>query len=482
MIDSAEEEAVQPPNVEARVDTTRNGSDPVNAAAPGPPDLPAGDASFRSSQSQAGSTQGDRKAAAPQMTRKAPREWSAAEPLPPGDARPPKDGVQLSGTTVSGADRLLGLTRQLFSRIGMMLETGISPFTSLQWAEIADLTHKEAATECRGLYQEGLTDRTMDTATYYYTLRFSSKDYTAAQSKMEKANYMMDRTQENWNAALSLMERSGINSCVKAAAYMRHCREKGILRFFPCDLKEWGTLWKRELTVALQILTERGLVQKPSSGGVKYDVILPPSQKPTSTAGSEGELLQAVVAPADQAPQTLSDRLDALSSSSHSADRRIANVLSSYLKEGRLRFTFVDWAASTGLSKSVVGGDLMTAPDYGLVKRMKPAHPGAAMVYEIDPNPKSSPHWEGMTANTCKVLGGIVQSFGARSFTTREAAEVVGLPVERLAYFFRILRTRSIIVLHRRAQYNCCYSLAVPLEDAVRFLKEQGYTQMALAG
>lgn len=76
------------------------------STAPDPPTLPDGDASYRSSQSQAGSTQGDSKNAAL-------RAAAQGCPCPP----------------------LLGLTDKLLNKIWKMLDTEISPFTSNQWAQ-----------------------------------------------------------------------------------------------------------------------------------------------------------------------------------------------------------------------------------------------------------------------------------------------------------------------------------------------------------
>ena len=56
--------------------------------------------------------------------------------------------------------QLLGLPKTLMIRIGKMLESGISPFFSSQWAEAFGMASKEAAMECRALSIQKLVDRT----------------------------------------------------------------------------------------------------------------------------------------------------------------------------------------------------------------------------------------------------------------------------------------------------------------------------------
>ena len=87
-----------------------------------------------------------------------------------------------------------------------------------------------------------------------------------------------------------------------------------------------------------------------------------------------------------------------------------------------------------------------------------------------------------MTPHTCRVLDGIVRTFGEAPFTTQDAADAVNQSPERMAYFLKILTSRLIITRQKCGPRSYEYFLATPMDEAIQHLREMGFTQIALVG
>lgn len=336
----------------------------IDGTAPDPPELPDGDASYRSSQSQAGSTQGDKQGARSgqaQMKTDTPRGRAVVKPAFSGGACPPNepepdnkkmpssegrtDAVQSSISTLPegygtcsydyACPQLLGLPKTLMIRIGKMLESGISPFFSSQWAEAFGMASKEAAMECRALSIQKLVDRTYADQVYRYTFRFSKEEYDSAMATVAASI----RSEDGGNI-LATIERSEIKVNRKAVEFIRNCCIEEIDGFSPNQLRNRGNLTKTDTKVAMTVLEERGIIKKIVNG--KYSILMPPVQK--SMKHSEGELLQAVVASQEQKevqiPVALAEKLAELACSSSVAEKRIAQHVPQFIREGRTKIRY----------------------------------------------------------------------------------------------------------------------------------------------
>ena len=233
------------------------------STAPDPPTLPDGDASYRSSQSQAGSTQGDSENAALQAA-------SQGRPCPP----------------------LLGLTDKLLDKIGKMLDTEISPFTSNQWAQTMGCNFVEGRNECREMFLLGLADRVPKNNVFPYTFNFSRADYTTAYQAVSSGRIKEPVSKKQWNHALSILEQAGIEYIDKTVAFIRECVEMGRTTFFLTDLCQYGSVQDKQCSVALQTLVDRGIIVLPAKKNKKHRIVMPSPKN--SRKHSEGELLQAV--------------------------------------------------------------------------------------------------------------------------------------------------------------------------------------------
>ena len=430
-------------------------NDAIDGTAPDPPVLPDGDASYRGSQSQAGSTQGD-------CSVRASRKGA------PGG----KKATSSSGGT---CPQLLGMSMDLMTRVGKMLDQGISQFQSVRWAEVNGLTGKEAASECRNMSLMMLVDRTFSEQRYLYTFRFSVEEYQKALSIVSDSI-----RSEDGETILSTIEQSGIHFNKKAVEYIRYCCSEHIESFYPRELCKWCSLSHANANTAISILAERGVIQKKPGKG-KCSIVMP-SVKKNSNA-PEGELLQAVVASQEPIfPDVLTEKLAQLACSSSAADRRIAKYFPQFIREGRTKVTFTDWMEATKMSDSASAADLSILESLGMAKRIYRADGKSPFVYELILNPDSSVNWENLSLTTRKVLDGIVRAFGASAFTLQMLEPVTGMSAKNMICYMKALKLRSIVTTENKNQREKLYSLAVPVEEAVEHLREFGFDYIALVG
>ena len=396
---------------------------------------------------------------------------------------------QMDTGVTAAANKLLGLPKELRARISEMIKSGISPFTSVQWGELFGISPRLAGYECREFYLEGLTDRTKRNTTHYYSFRFTSKDMTSANLKIKKAAYADPHTREAWNRAVSLLEQSGIESCEIAARFVREQLRNGVSRFYAGQMACMG-LSDSKIQAAIKILAERGIIKKPEYKYGKYEIVFP-GMGATSAAGaisaagsitavtSQSTMCSPATAPKvrdteDTTSSDLQARLDSLIDSESDADRRVGAILSQLQQAGKLVFRAKDWEMYSSFSKATVGKDLLNAVSLGLVEKVSTSG------YAIKISPHAGACWENMTFNTCKILDGIIRSFGENRFTTHDAAQAMGISDSTMSYHMKYLKTRSLI---RKSDsgYNR-YELAVPIGEAIQHLREYGFAQMTLVG
>lgn len=512
VIDNAEssqeaEEGADVPSGERSPERTHTANDGIDGTAPDPPELPDGNASsYRSSQSQAGSTQGDRKGAQSdqaQMKTDTPRGRAVVTQDFPRGACPhnePAAGDKKMPSSKGRADtaqhnnpalpegfgtcsydyacpQLLGLPKTLMTRIGKMLESGISPFLSAQWAEAFGLTAKEAAMECRALSIQKLVDRSYADQIYRYTFRFSKEEYDSAVSAIASSI-----RSEDGETILSMIEQSETKRNRKAVEYIRYCCAEGISRFYLNQLRSWCNLSNNDTKLAITILEERGIIQKPGNG--KYTIVMPPVIK--SKKHPEGELLQAVVASQEhqdvQIPAVLAEKLAELACSSSASERRIAQYLPQFIRKGITRFRFTDWMRVTDMSDSVSSSDLNVLASLSLARRVKTMDGHGPTAYELILDPGSTINWEGLSLTTHKVLDCVVRNFGADPFTLQMLEPGTGISPKNMASYMKVLRLRSIIKAVDSKRRGKVYCLAIPVEEAVEHLREYGYDYIALVG
>ena len=438
-----------------------------------------------------------------QMKTDTPRGRAVVKPAFSGGACPPNepepdnkkmpssegrtDAVQSSISTLPegygtcsydyACPQLLGLPKTLMIRIGKMLESGISPFFSSQWAEAFGMASKEAAMECRALSIQKLVDRTYADQVYRYTFRFSKEEYDSAMATVAASI----RSEDGENI-LATIERSEIKVNRKAVEFIRNCCIEEIDGFSPNQLRNRGNLTKTDTKVAMTVLEERGIIKKIVNG--KYSILMPPVQK--SMKHSEGELLQAVVASQEQKevqiPVALAEKLAELACSSSVAEKRIAQHVPQFIREGRTKIRYTDWMKATKMSDSVANSDLTVLESLGLAKRIKSADSHIPSVYEFILDPGSTINWEGLSMTTRKVLDGIVRVFGENAFTLQMLEPVTGMSAKNMAIYMKALRLRSIVKTANPNQRGKIYSLAVPVEEAVEHLREFGFDYIALVG
>ena len=481
-------------------------NDAIDGTAPDPPVLPDGDASYRSSQSQAGSTQGDKKGARSgqtQMKPDTPRGKAVVkaafsggacppnEPEPENKKRPSSKGRAGTAQRDNSAlpegfgtcsydyacPQLLGLPETLMTRIGKMLDSGISPFLSSQWAEAFGLASKEAAMECRALSIQKLVDRTYADQVYRYTFRFSKEEYDSAMATVAASIHS-----EDGETILATIEQSQTKVNRHAVEFIRNCCIEENDSFYFSQLQNWGNLSKTDTKAAMTVLEERGIIKKVVKG--KCSIVMPPVKK--SGKHTEGELLQAVVASQEQKdvqiPAALAEKLEQLSNSSSVADRRIAQYFPRFIREGRTEVTFIDWMKATKMSDSVSASDLNVLESFGMAKRIKAADINGPIVYELILNPDKAVNWENLSPTTWKVLDGIVRAFGSNAFTLQMLEPVTGVSVKNMSVYIKALRLRSIVKKANPNQRGKIYCLAVPVEEAVEHLRGFGFDYIALVG
>jgi predicted transcriptional regulator len=511
VIDNAEsgqeaEEGADVPPGERSQERTHTANDGIDGTAPDPPELPDGNASYRSSQSQAGSTQGDRKGAQSdqaQMKTDTPRGRAVVTQDFPRGACPhnePEAGDKKMPSSKGRADtaqhnnsalpegfgtcsydyacpQLLGLPKTLMTRIGEMLEGGISPFLSAQWAETFGLTAKEAAMECRALSIQKLVDRSYADQIYRYTFRFSREEFDSAMSAITASI-----RSEDGEKILETIERSGTAYNRKAVEFIRNCCFEESDSFYSSQLQGWCNLSQADTKVAMTVLEERGIINRPGKG--KYTIVMPSPKN--SRKHSEGELLQAVVASQEQKdmqiPAGLATKLAELACSSSVVERRIAQYLPQFICEGRTRLRFTDWMEVTKMSDSVSASDLTVLESLGLAKKTKPADGHSPIVYDLILDPESAVNWDDLSLTTRKVLDGIVRAFGTNAFTLQMLEPVTGISAKNMAIYMKALRLRSIVKTANHKHRGKIYSLAVPVEEAVEHLREFGFDYIALVG
>ena len=481
-----------------------------DGGAPDPPDLIGGDASYRASQSQAGSTQGDRKG--PQIEKGALREKADPALAPSGGARPlskdENDGQRISFFQGRGEDsdghqaflsqqsggvdsiqegdfvlnpydftcpQLLGLSNEMMTHVGKMLDQGISPFLASHWADIMGMTPKEAAMECRNLSILRIASRTYSDHSYSYTFRFNGEEYNSALSTIASAG-----NSGNWEKMLTIIEMSDIQYNKQAVSFIRHCCREGITEFYISEMRNWSSMPKADVRAAIKILEERRVIQKPGDG--KYRIMVPLDDR--SGDGSEGELLQAVVASQGQniAP-ALAEKLSELKMSGSAAEKRIGEYIPQFLAKGKVGLTYVDWMKATKMSVSMANSDLNTLANLGLARRIKSDNCRYPCVFMLIMEPGTDICWDDLTPKTMKVLDSIVRSFGTESFTLQALAPLTGIGEKNLPVYTKILRMRSIINTDSPTQQkNKEYYLAVPIEEAIEHLRESGFDYIALVG
>ncbi len=500
VIDNAEssqaaEDGGDASQVEHSVENHRTVDNDIDGTAPDPPELPDGDASYRSSQSQAGSTQGDKQGARSgqaQMKTDTPRGKAVVKPAFPGGACPHNEpepdnmGMPASSALSEGfgtcsydylCPQLLGLQKTLMTRIGKMLESGISPFLSANWAETFGMTSKEAAMECRMLSIQKLVDRSYANQIYRYTFRFSKEEYDSAMTAIAASIRSEDGEQ-----ILATIERSETKYNRKAVEYIRNCYIEEKDSFYPSQLQIWGNLSQGDAKAAMAVLEERGIIKKRWKG--KYSIVIPSANK--SGKHSEGELLQAVVASQEpsetEIPMELMEKLNELAESPSPTERRIAMYIPQYLRERRFRITYIDWRQTTKMSVSACCTDLNALACLGLARKIKSDDNREPIVYELIRDLGSGILWDDLTPTTLKVLDCIVRSFGSETFSFKALEQVTGITVKNLSYYLKILRMRSIISVGCSDSRGKVASLAVPVEEAVEHLREKGFDYIALVG
>lgn len=435
--------------------------------APDPPDIPDGDASFRASQSQAGSTQADHEDAAPsaaeQENQAAPGRKAVKTPLPPGGACP----------------SLVGLTDAQMERLGKVLDANITPFTSNQWSRVNGGGPAECRKECSMLCSLGLFDRRRYENVFYYTFRFSKADYAEACLAVSNARCKTPVSQEQWNAALELLDSSGIDIIQKAVGFVRDSVSKGSTGFFTTDLSRWGSLLESQCNRVIQTLVDRGLVILPARKNMRHTIVVP-----NETQFPNGELLQADVAhPDSMGPDIpIEEKLVELRESEQPANKRIGLVLTGFLEQGKKRFTIADWISAVGKSKSLAKNDIQAALSLGLVSRDISGTIGNFIVYKVEPILPNFIRWEEISKTNIQVLETIVRSFGTRFFTKQAISEASGIPMANIAYNLKSLRRFSVINMKRDGSTNYLYCLAIPIEEAVRKLHEMGFSPVELVG
>lgn len=229
----------------------------------------------------------------------------------------------------------------------------------------------------------------------------------------------------------------------------------------------------------MTVLEERGIIKRPMRG--KYRIVMHKSIKEP-----ERELLQAVVASQEQKdvqiPVALAEKLAALACSSSVSERRIAQYVPRFIREGRTKLRFTDWMKATKMSDSSSASDLSVLESLGLARRIKSMDVSSPFVYELILDPGSAINWEGLRLRTYKVLDGIVRAFGANTFTLQMLKPVTGMSEKYIAENMKVLRLRSIVKIVHSNQRAKIYSLAVPVEEAVEHLREFGFDYIALVG
>lgn len=431
--------------------------------APDPPDIPDGDASFRASQSQAGSTQADHETAVSTAAGSAPERQAVKTPLPPGGSCP----------------SLLGLTDAQMEKLGKMLDANITPFTSNQWARINGGNKAGCRKECSMLCSLGLFDRRRYENVFYYTFRFSKADYAAACQAVSNARCKAPVSQEQWNAALELLDSSGINIIQKAVGFVRDNAAKGSTGFFTTDLSRWGSLLESQCSTAIQTLVERGLVILPARKNMRHTIVVPGEM-----FYPNGELLQADVAHPDSVGSgtPIEEKLEELLAAEQPSSKRVGLVLTDFLKQGKKRFTIADWISAVGKSKSLAKNDIQAALSLGLISRDRSCTIGNFIVYKIESHLPSFIRWEEIGKNHFQVLDTIVRSFGTRCFNKQEIAQATGISMANIGYNLKSLRRFSVIDMKKDGSTSYIYCLSVPIEEAVRELRVRGFSPVALVG
>jgi predicted transcriptional regulator len=418
------------------------------STAPDPPTLPDGDASYRSSQSQAGSTQGDSENAAL-------RAVAHGCPCPP----------------------LLGLTDKLLDKIGKMLDTEISPFTSNQWAQTMGCNFVEGRNECREMFLLGLADRVPKNNVFLYTFNFSRADYTTAYQEISGGRIIEPVTKKQWNHALSILEQAGIEYIDKTVAFIRECVELGKTTFFLTDLCQYGSVQDKHCSVAVQTLVDRGIIVLPKKKNMKHRIVVPMTESDT-----DRELLQADVACQERESQSIMVKLSEMKQSGDVSYQRIAQGVTDLLNKGKSRFTSGDWIAVTGVSRNQFRFDMQTALSLGLISRDGSISGGKYIVYKIEKELIDSNRWENISVANYQVLNSIVRVFGSSPFTKGEIAKASGIDPANIAYNLKALKRVGVISMLCGDSKGYRYHLCVPIEEAISELRVRGFAQVALVG
>ena len=471
VIDNAEsgqetEEATSLPQMDHSGETHRAANDGIDGTAPDPPILPDGNASYRSSQSQAGSTQGDKKgtrSGQAQMKTDTPRGKAVVKPAFSGGACP----------------QLLGLSDELMGKIGKMLDANISPFNSNHWDQAIGVKHLEGRSECRELYTLGLADRINRDKVYHYTFRFSKDDFKLACQRVSKVHINEPVTVEEWNAVLEMLEQSGIEYIEKAVGFIRDCAAKGEPMFFLTDLSRWCSLLDKESTAAVQTLVDRGMIILPAKKNMKHRIVMP-----SDVSQPDGELLQADVAHQDMVPQTtpIMRKLAELRNSKNAIHVRIALVLTECLEKGQSQFTTGDWVAKTGVSKSQVRCDTQIAMSMGLISRDYSIRIDRSVVFRIETELIESIRWDQISLPHYQTLNSIVQLYGDKPFSRADITKALGVEADSMANNLKALKRFSVLSMDRIGSNDYRYHLSVPVTEAIEALRARGFSQVALVG
>lgn len=492
VIDNAEsgqeaEDGGYAPQVEHSVENHRAANDAIDGTAPDPPELPDGDASYRSSQSQAGSTQGDKQGARSGQAQmnaemrqadKAPQE--VLTPIPPGDAGPQSVDGRTVHVNSKTNPHLLGQTMKRFEWIGCMLEEGKSSFTSLDWSERFGLSSKESAAECMAMYIDGLLNRELQVTTYHYTFRFSKKEYSVAKQILSIGNCAETGTKEAFEAALSILERTGYVLIRNALIVIRNLISQGVTEFLGRDLVKGSGVGKHELKRLTQILNERGIIQIPEPPKLKYRIRVPGIEemdqsctggleREPATIVADGELLQADVAHQDMGLQskTVMEKLAEMKESENAIHRRIACTLTDFLNKGQRLFTSGNWIEITGVSRTQVRYDMQVAMSLGLISSDQSVKSGRNVIFRIETELINSIRWDEIGLSHYQVLNSIVRLYGTKSFSRADIANATGVEPDNIGYNLKILRRFAVIKVDRLGLNDFRYQLSVPISEAI---------------
>lgn len=472
VIDNAEssqdaEDGGDASQVEHSVENHRAVDNGIDGTAPDPPELPDGDASYRSSQSQAGSTQGDSKIAA-QCAAGTNRKGA------PGGKT-----VKTASSSGGTCPQLLGLTNELMGKIGKMLDANITPFNSSQWAQAVGCDAVVGRYECRELHLLGVADRTCRENVYYYTFRFSKADFLNACQTVSQMRIMEPVNAQQWNSVLSMLEQTGIECIYKAVSFIRDRAAKRNPMFFLTDICRWSCLLESQCMEAIHTLAERGIIILPAKKNMKHRIVMP-----SNVTKPDGELLQADVAHQDKVQKSTSvmDKLAEMRRSGSTMHKRIALVLSDLLDKGQRQFTTADWMAITGVSKSQARCDTQIALSLGLISSDQSTKIDRWVLFRIETELIDSIRWDEIALPHYRVLNSILRLYGTNPFTRAEIAKATGVEAENIVYNLRALKRFAILSMKRAGSNDYQYRLSVPVDEAIAELHARGFPQVALVG